>query len=396
MVTETLAERATEHAKTAIAVLLLVLVGAVTLILQLAGKFDIIASLSEIWMLVAAAIVGFAAYLLTSGMSKERTATRADDASLIARPLVAAEPHSPRQLRYRGEVRTDLIRIEVELHDIKRRNSIQFQSWNAFAKPDTRQDDINNKLQFDAIEDFSTVLNRRNDHLNDYEFERLNNECIVSYEKIRGTGFLYPEGSNREQPAQTTMLQVFTRAEIEQKLPFDSFVSQVKRDGELVFLARAFHYGSSKTETIKRLIREQRATVTILMLDEAEDVEWNRQLTELEGVFERPMLYSDMQRTFVALCQLRRELSDEEKPRLNVMGYERTPLLSLIVIDPKTEDAIMQIGNYASGTDPACRLQIVLSRKTRKDVFDRYWDEYLSIGRDASPIDLERIGEEFL
>jgi hypothetical protein len=396
MLAETLANKAAEHARTVIAVLLLVLVGAVTLILQLAGRFDIMANLSEIWIWIAAAIIGFAVYLLTSGMSKERTATRADDASLIVHPLVAAEPHSPRQLRYRAEVRIDLVRIGVELHDIKRRNPIQFQSWNAFTKPDTRQDDIKNKLQFDAIEDFSTVLNRRNDHLNDDEFERLNNECIVLYEKIRGTGFLYPEGANREQPTQTTMLQVFTRAEIEQKLPFDSFVSQVKRGGELMFLARAFHYGSSKTETIKRLIREQGVTVTILMLGEAESVEWHGQLMELEHVFERPMLYSDMQRTFVALCKLRRELSDEEKPRLIVMGYERTPLLSLIVIDPKTEDAIMQIGNYASGTDPACRLQIVLSKKTRKDVFDRYWDEYISIGRDASPIDVERIGEEFL
>lgn len=194
---------------------------------------------------------------------------------------------------------------------------------------------------------------------------------------------------------QTNGLAVYTRTEIEQELPFDSFISQVKRGGELMILARTFHKGSSKTGTIKRLIREQGVTVTIVMLADAESVEWHKQLMILEADFKRPMLHSDMQRAFVALCQLRRDLSDDEKTRLIVLGYEKPPFLSLIVIDPKG-DGIMQIGNYMSGTDPGSRVQVVLSKKSNKDVFDQYWDEYISICEESSVIDLERAAGEFL
>lgn len=103
-----------------------------------------------------------------------------------------------RQLRYHKEVRNDLLRIEKELYNIKQPRLIQFESWNAFTKPDPRRADINNDGQYDAIQNFSTVLNKRNNYVGDKlihgdqdpEFLRLNNECVSRYEKIRDTGFL--------------------------------------------------------------------------------------------------------------------------------------------------------------------------------------------------------------
>lgn len=108
-------------------------------------------------------------------------------------------PHNVKQLRYREEVRTDLLRILVELCNIKEPQLIQLVSWNARPEPKLRGSDLHNETQYHAIEDLSSALNGRNNYVNklgsfrgdqDLEFQRLNNQCFVMYEKVRDTGFL--------------------------------------------------------------------------------------------------------------------------------------------------------------------------------------------------------------
>lgn len=113
-------------------------------------------------------------------------------------PFQPSKPLTPRQLGYRAEVRADLLRIEQELCNIKQPRLIQFESWNAFIQPDSRPADIHNDHQYEAIQNLSTVLNKRNKYVNnkiiqgneDLEFQILNAKCLEMYEKIRETGFL--------------------------------------------------------------------------------------------------------------------------------------------------------------------------------------------------------------
>jgi hypothetical protein len=187
-------------------------------------------------------------------------------------------------------------------------------------------------------------------------------------------------------------LEIYTRTEIEQKFPFEPFISQVKRGGELVFVAATFAIGRGKTETIKRLIREQNVTVALLLLAPFPE---GHGTAEIESAFKWEGLTVEIYQTLILLCKLRIELG-ELKDRLIIRTYDRVPILSLIAIDPSTEDAVMQVGNYLSGTDGSAQFQIIIHKKARKDLFDRYWNEYLLIREYSRLLDYKAIEREFL
>lgn len=128
---------------------------------------------------------------------------------MISRIIASRRHLTPRQLKYRSELRDALGHILIELYHIERPDLVQFESWNAFPKPDPRPSDINNSKQFQVIENLSTALNKRNNYVNEKgpefhgdfrsEFLSLNNQCIVMYEKVRETGFLDPDVAATEQ-----------------------------------------------------------------------------------------------------------------------------------------------------------------------------------------------------
>jgi hypothetical protein len=228
---------------------------------------------------------------------------------------------------------------------------------------------------------------------------------------IRSGGIIAPKGG---EPLMVTVigsgLEVYTRAEVEEKYPFDRFVSQVKHGGELVIMVGAFSVLRYKTDTIKRLITEKNVTVTILLLaptikktvpafvpsiKKVLDAEIDI-IYQIERDFKWQNLIADIQQTLILLCKLRIELK-ELKNHLIVRAYDRTPTLSMIVIDPNTEGAIMQVGTLLSGTDASARFQIILSKKTKPEVFGKYWDEYLLIrDKHSHTIDYKQIEGEFL
>jgi hypothetical protein len=197
-----------------VALFLIVLVIVLTAIFQFSWKvIDLLANTTDLWIWISAVLLGVAANLLTRGLSK-RLGEKAEEPAVAAetqktsvsegtpsrqvRPQTAMESHSPRQLRYRGEVRAELLRIGLELYNIKEPRLIQFESWNAFAQPDPRRFDIHSDSQHDAVQNLSTALNKRNNYVDqkilrgdqDPEFLRLNGLCLALYEQIRETGFL--------------------------------------------------------------------------------------------------------------------------------------------------------------------------------------------------------------
>lgn len=212
-------------------------------------------------------------------------------------------------------------------------------------------------------------------------------------EKRRSTG-------EASETAETSGLEVFTRAEVERKFPFESFVSQVKHGGELVLMVGAFSTRRYDTDTIKRLITEKNVTVTILLLAPAIYKKVGdgmiNMTVEIERDFQWQNLIADIQHTLTLLCKLRRDLK-ELRSRLIIRTYDRTPTLSMIVIDPNTEDAIMQVGTYLSGPDARARFQIILSKKAREKVFKKYWAEYEMIyDKHSHEINYKKIESEFL
>jgi hypothetical protein len=212
--------------------------------------------------------------------------------------------------------------------------------------------------------------------------------------QIQSGGIVTPRGG---EPLIVTVvgsgLEVYTRAEVEEKFPFERFVSRAKRGGELVFVAVTFAMGRGKTDTIKRLIRERNVTVSFLLL--APFSSSGLGTAKIESDFEWEGLTAEIQQTLIVLCRLRMELG-ELKDHLTIRTYDRAPTLSLIAIDPNSEDAVMQVGNYLAGTDASARFQIMISKKTRKDLFVRYWDEYHLIRESSQVLDYKAIEREFL
>lgn len=116
----------------------------------------------------------------------------------LATKTVALEPKEPlvlslKQFKFREEVRAELKRIYWPLYDVVVRKRIEFKSWNELREPDfhsVKHGLIATKEQDEAIEAFSTALNKRNDNLFQANFEELNEECVTRYGEIRKSGFL--------------------------------------------------------------------------------------------------------------------------------------------------------------------------------------------------------------
>jgi hypothetical protein len=175
----------------------------------------------------------------------------------------------------------------------------------------------------------------------------------------------------------------------------------VKHGGELVLMVGAFSVARYKPDVIKRLITEKNVTVTILLLaptiPKKVDDGIIDEAIEIERDFKWKGLIADIQQTLTLLCTLRKELK-ELRNHLIIRTYDRTPILSMIVIHPNTEgDSIMQVGTYLSGTDASARFQIILSKKASENVFKKYWAEYELIhDKHSHEINYKKIESEFL
>jgi hypothetical protein len=82
-----------------------------------------------------------------------------------------------------------MLRIRSELSQTAAPKLILFKSWNETIDQAEKHTRMVVKEQDNAIERFSTALNRRNDNLHAPNFEELNDDCIARYVEIRQTGF---------------------------------------------------------------------------------------------------------------------------------------------------------------------------------------------------------------
>ncbi len=404
----------------------LALLAAIAIILEQARVIDILANLTDIFTWIAAPIVGFCFGLIAKGGTWKGGGKLSLRQKPKATPMLIPEvqPYTPTpalegldradlitraMLGYRGLLKLDLLDIAKKFDN---EEQLQFPSWNN-TQPELKKQLIGDDDLYNALQDFSSSLNDRNNSVGKLNFEIWNNRCKNHYDKLIQWGFV---NAPREQ-ARPTGLEVYTRTDFEQKYPFKRFLSQVKQGGELVMLVGAFSKQRYDDDTIKRLITEKNATVTILLLAPTITKTVPAIVPTIKGVvdgridfapeiekdFEREGLIADIQQTLKLLCKLRRDLKDvgenhkDLRSRLIIRTYDRTPILSMIVIDPNTEGAIMQVGTYLSGTDPSFRFQILLSKKDEEEVFEKYWAEYKLIEKEHShEINYKKIEDEFL
>ncbi len=158
------------------------------------GTISFWSLLSSVVIIVGIAVCIYAILALRKAEKKELTTSHKEAASIEKEKVhVVEQSYSPKQFRYRGEVRADLVRIYSELYQIIVRKQILFKSWNESTEHDfhnLKHQLIKIKEQDEAIEHFSTALSNRNDGLRTPKFGELNDKCIALYAEIRETGFL--------------------------------------------------------------------------------------------------------------------------------------------------------------------------------------------------------------
>ncbi|MGP8071366.1 MAG: hypothetical protein ACLP5V_15940 [Candidatus Bathyarchaeia archaeon] len=180
-----------------VVILILVLGPVVTWVAEANGWINLMANLTELFLFgVLLPSFSFASGLIVylighrkQNVTEENKGKRTPSERLVQG---AVEPNLPKHLKYRGEVRTDLLRIHQELYGVADRKNILFDSWDVKTEPDfhnLKHRLIAIKEQDDAIEAFSSNLNIRNKHLDDDQFEEKNDNCIARYVAIRETGF---------------------------------------------------------------------------------------------------------------------------------------------------------------------------------------------------------------
>lgn len=132
--------------------------------------------------------------------------------------------------------------------------------------------------------------------------------------------------------------------------------------------------GLGKTETLRRLIVNRRVTLTCLILDpcaKSLDVE------KLNSDYKWLTLKTNTINALNTLCDLSKSLTPSQSERLVIRLYDRAPTFSMVAIDPETDEGVLQIGNYMHGTDANARLVVIVSKKARSELFERWWQEYL-------------------
>lgn len=172
-------------------ILILVGVVAITLALLAYGVFDFTISFSNLWLWIAAALVGLALNLLT----KDTRQTRPQVSPATSQPPQSAaevEIQSAEQVEYRARVREALRSIRPKLEILEPPQVIEFATWNT--EEALRKQQLMGRYH-QLVEKFSSALNKRNDEARrgphvSLKFADYSRECINVYQEIEDASFL--------------------------------------------------------------------------------------------------------------------------------------------------------------------------------------------------------------
>jgi hypothetical protein len=90
--------------------------------------------------------------------------------------------------------------------------------------------------------------------------------------------------------------------------------------------------------------------------------------------------------TLGMLEQMRNTLSDTQKNNLEIKKYNEIPSHSMIIVDPDTSSAFMQVEPYAPMTAQQYRRIFKISQREQGNIFELYWNAYNSLWNHAESI----------
>jgi hypothetical protein len=188
-------------------------------------------------------------------------------------------------------------------------------------------------------------------------------------------GFLVGRLTKKPQPARSgtvpTGLQVYTREELQSEHPLEAFLTQAKQ--KVVFVGTSLILTQvGQIDTVKRLITERGIRFTFLLLSPDSEL-----VPRIEADLKWPKFRGHIEQTLANLCNLQEQLkADHQEDRLEILEYDRMPTIGMIILDPETDHATIQIGTYVHGTDASMRLHVLWHQTDRDDIAKKYLAEY--------------------
>lgn len=275
-------------------------------------------------------------------------------------------------LGYRGLLKLDLLEIGPQLDSVKQ---LQFHSWNN-TQPDLKKQIIGDDDLYNALQAFSSALNERNTSVGKLDFEIWNNSCKNHYDRLKQMGFV-----NAPSPIELNRIEAYDYQDLVAQYPWVRLLPQAKQ--EIIVLGAACESISHHTDFLKQLLEANKDLTISCALVNTDNTIFMKELEKEKGwIGLRKSAEASLERLKAAKGQI----SEDLRNRFAVEAYEVVPPFNMVVLDPQTENAYMQVGYYPTGIDQNYRISIVFHKKDKRTVFLKYWNEYKSYRQTHSSV----------
>lgn len=168
-------------------------------------------------------------------------------------------------------------------------------------------------------------------------------------------------------------MESYDYAELVAKYPWVRLLPQAKQ--EIVVLGASCESVSRHTDFLKQLLEANKDLTISCILVSTHDTVYMKELEKEKGwIGLRKTAEASLER----LKATKDKMTEDERNRFTIEVYEAVPPFNMVVLDPKTENAYMQVGYYPTGIDQNYRITNVFHKKDRKSLFLKYWNEYMS------------------
>lgn len=137
---------------------------------------------------VSASLLAIGIFLLASALSGIQRAAGQPRPSALVHEIPPAA-YDEDQLRYRQQLKEEVIRLGAELTNTEHPNEVPYPVWLCNHNPELRRKLVGNNTEHDIIQKFYSILQKRYDHQKtitkpDSEFMRLNYACVDAWQDV--------------------------------------------------------------------------------------------------------------------------------------------------------------------------------------------------------------------
>lgn len=137
---------------------------------------------------------------------------------------------------------------------------------------------------------------------------------------------------------------------------------------------------SPKVPLIENLLRNNKH-VRVLICDPSSHI-----ISEIERLVVSSNTSKRIEGTLGMLDQMRNSLNGTQRNNLELKKYDDIPSHSMIIVDPDTSSAFMQVEPYPPLTAQQYRRIFKLSQREQGNIFEMYWNAYNSLWSHAKSI----------